>query len=93
MAGTRSITIYGTVMGTRPEDGTVVHRVEGTDPGGGRIELDVVARKHHRGSVKVTWDPSGQAEPRFPSEMSWTTLILPVVIITVIVLGGWLLFG
>lgn len=93
MAGAGSTTVYGTVMGTRLEGRDTVHRIEATGPGGARIDFEVVARKRHTGAVKVAWDPDGHIEPRFRFEMPWAPLGLIIGIATVIVFGGWLLFG
>ncbi len=93
MPGKRSLTIYGTVMGTRLEGRSTVHRIEATGPGGRRLDLQVVANKRRRGAVRIVWDPDGFAEPRFASEVSWPTVALAAGIITLIVGGGWLLLG
>ena len=93
MAGGRSITVYGTVMGTRLEGRDTIHRVEATGPRGERLDLQVVARKRHRGAVRVIWDPDGFAESRFPSEMPWAIIGLAIGIIALIVVGAWLLLG
>ena len=93
MPGARSVAVYGTVMGTRLEGSNVVHSVEATSPGGGWINLKVVAQKRYSGAVRVVWDPDGHIEPRFPFEMPWATLAVAVGIIFLIVLASWLLFG
>lgn len=93
MPGGQSVMVYGTVMGTRLVGRNTVHRVEATSPGGGRIDFEVTARKRHRGSVRVIWDPSGIVEPRFVAEPPWRLIGLAAVVIALIVIGGWLLFG
>ncbi len=93
MAGARSITVYGTVMGTRLEGHNTIHRIEATGSQGERLDLQVVARKRHRGAVRVIWDPDGIAESRFPVEIPWSLVGLAIGIIALIVVGGWLLTG
>ncbi len=93
MAGGRSITVYGTVMGTRLEGHSTIHRIEATGPSGERLDLQVVARKRHRGAVRVVWNPDGSAESRFPFEMPWPIVGLAFGIMALIVGGSWLLVG
>lgn len=93
MARDRIITVYGTVMATRPHGSKTMHHVEATAPGGERLDLFVLDRKRRRGSVQVHWDSRGVVEPRFPFRMPWGLLGVVVGIVAVIVGGGWLLFG
>ena len=80
-------------MGTRLEGRNTFHRIEATGPQGELLDLQVVARKRHRGAVRVVWDPDGFAESRFPLEMPWPLVGLTVGIIALIVGGLWLLIG
>ena len=93
MAGGRTTRVYGTVMGTRLEGHNTIHRIEATGPLGERLDLQVVARKRHRGAVQVIWDPDGFAESRFPLEMPWPTIGLALGVMSLIAGGGWLLIG
>ncbi len=89
----RRITVLGTVMGARVEGDRTLHRVEATAPGGDRILLEVASKRHRRGPVRVRWDPSGRAGPRFPPEIRWTPIAILAGAIALVALGGWLLFG
>ena len=90
MARERSVTVYGTVMATRLEGRHTVHTVEATAPGGSHLNLVVIARKRHRGSVRVVWDPAGQIEPRFADGLPWGLLGIALGIIAIIVVAGWI---
>lgn len=91
--GVRTITVYGTVMGTRLEHNTVVHHVEATAPGGDHLDLMVLSRRMHRGAVRVKWDPDGHVQPCFPFQVPWSSMGVAVGIVAVIVVIGWLVFG
>lgn len=93
MSGRRTVIVYGTVMATRLDGRTTVHLVEATIPGGDRLDLIVHSAKRHRGAVRVHWDPTGVAEPRFVTEMSTGTMVAAAAIVAAIVIGGWFLFG
>jgi len=93
MTGRHSVTVYGTVMETRLVGSGTLHRVEATSPGGGRLDMQVMARKRHRGSVRVAWDPNGVAEPRFIPETPWVMIGLALFVVVVIVVGGFILFA
>ena len=80
-------------MSTRPEGRFIVHQTEATGRDGKFIALQVVARKRHRGAVRIKCDPSGQVEPRFLVEAPTAMLPVALAIVGVIVLGDWLLFG
>jgi hypothetical protein len=80
-------------MGTRLDGRNTVHHVEATGPHGDHLDLLVTARKRHRGSVRVLWDPDETVEPHFPPEMPWAMLGIGAAIVVAIVLGGWFLLG
>jgi hypothetical protein len=80
-------------MVTRLVGRNTLHRVEATGPGGGHIEFEVTARKRHRGSVRVVWDPTGIAEPRFAPQVPWLTIGIAALVVVAIVAGGWLIFA
>ncbi len=85
--GSRTVTILGTVMGTRRDGNRTLHRVEATAPGGDRILLEVASRKPHRGPVRVRWDPTGRVEPRFPAEIRWRPFLIVAAAIVLIVVA------
>lgn len=93
LSGRRTVIVYGTVMVTRLVGRHTLHRVEATGPGGAHIEFEVTARKRHRGSVRVIWDPDGVAEPRFAPEIPWQTIGAAVLVVVAIVAVGWLIFA
>ena len=93
MAGGRSVIVYGSVMATRLVGRNTLHRVEATSPGGGHVEFEVTARKRHRGSVRVVWDPDGIAEPRFVPDVPWQTIGIAALVVIAIVAAGWLIFA
>jgi len=93
LVGGRSVIVYGTVMVTRLVGNHTLHRIEATSPGGGHMEFEVTARKRHRGSVRVIWDPDGIAEPRFAPEVPWQTIGIAALVIIAIVAVGWLVFA
>ena len=93
LVGGRSVIVYGTVMVTRLVGNHTLHRIEATGPGGGHIEFEVTARKRHRGSVRVIWDPYGIAEPRFAPEVQWQKIGIAALVIVAIVAVGWLVFA
>jgi len=93
VTGAQSITLYGTVMGTRLEGRSVVHHIEATRPGGTRVYVEVVSRKRHQGSVRVTWDPQGFVEPHFSFKMPWATVGFAVASVVVVVIGGAFFVG
>jgi hypothetical protein len=93
MARERSVTVYGTVMATRLDGRHTIHTVEATAPGGSHIDLVVIARKRHRGSVRVAWDPNGYTEPRFIDGLPWGLIGLTFAIIATIVVVGWLVLA
>ena len=90
MARERSVTVYGTVMATRLDGHHTVHTVEATAPGGSHLAFTVIARKRHRGAVRVVWDPTGNAEPRFVDGLPRGLIGAAFGIIAIIVLVGWI---
>ena len=89
----KPVTVLGTVMSTRLRHGQTVHQVEATGPEGQRLDLEVVARARHTGSVRVVWDPTGRHDPHFAAALPWRLIGLGAAIVIVIVVVGWLTMG
>lgn len=89
----RSITVLGTVMKVEREGNWVIHQVEATDRDGRRFTLEVVSKQRHTGSVRVRWDPSETAEPRFLATRDWGLYLVVAAVIVAVVVAAWIIIG